>query len=214
MNQSQFGRRGLLAAFGALAGVIAAGTRRAEAQASATTFRPLFHDQDRWMDQIPGRHRVICDVSSPVGVVEALRFVSNIYEGNRAGYGVEQADLATIVILRHQATSFGYGNGLWAKYSAAYLEQSGYKSSSGAQSTNPHLSPNALEGFIQRGVQFGVCATATRGIIRRITSSAEEGEAIFKEVQANLIPNSRLVPAGVVAVTRAQEYGYSVLHIG
>jgi intracellular sulfur oxidation DsrE/DsrF family protein len=215
MSKELSGRRGLLAALGTVAGALAVGSRRAEAQSTGAAYRPVFHEQDSWMDK-PGKHRVICDVSSAVGVVEALRFVGNIYEGNRAGYGVEQGDLAVIVILRHQATSFGYGNALWAKYNAAYLEHSLYKPASGAngQTTNPHLTANALEGFIKRGVQFGICATATRGIIRRITSAAPEGEAIFKEVSANLIPNSRLVPAGVVAVTRAQEYGYSVLHIG
>jgi hypothetical protein len=215
MKQDLFGRRGLLGALGTMAGALVVGTRRAAAQTAPSTFRPALHDQDQWMDRIAGKHRVVCDVTTPAGVIEAFRFVGNIFEGNRTAYGVEQGDLAVIVILRHQATSFGYGNGLWAKYNAAYLEHSGYKPESGqGAQTNPHLTAAGLEGFVKRGVQFGVCATASRGIIRRITTSAEGGEAIFKEVTAGLIPNSRLVPAGVIALTRAQEYGYSVLHIG
>ena len=33
---------------------------------------------------------------------------------------------------------------------------------------------------------------------------------LFEEMKANLLPNARLVPAGIVTVNRAQERGYSV----
>jgi hypothetical protein len=36
-------------------------------------------------------------------------------------------------------------------------------------------------------------------------------EAVYKELAANLIPNSHLVAAGVLATNRAQEYGYTLL---
>jgi hypothetical protein len=36
-------------------------------------------------------------------------------------------------------------------------------------------------------------------------------EAIYKELAANTIPNSHMVAAGVVAVNRAQERGYTLL---
>ena len=35
-------------------------------------------------------------------------------------------------------------------------------------------------------------------------------DAIYKELAANLIDKARLVPAGIVAVNRAQEHGYSI----
>jgi len=38
--------------------------------------------------------------------------------------------------------------------------------------------------------------------------------ATYKEMVASMIPSSRLVVAGVIGVTRAQEYGYSVVHAG
>ena len=97
-------RRGLLAALGAAAGALAIGTRRLAAQAAATTFRPVYHEQDEWFDKVAGRHRVVVDVTSAVGVADVL--------------------------------------------------------------------------------------------------------------VANMIPSSRIVPAGVIAVTRAREYGYSVRHVG
>jgi hypothetical protein len=53
---------------------------------------------------------------------------------------------------------------------------------------------------------------ATRGLAGSI--SAETGvdaETIYKELLANMIPNSHIVAAGVLAVNRAQEYGYTLL---
>jgi len=37
------------------------------------------------------------------------------------------------------------------------------------------------------------------------------GDAVYKELVANLVPNSHMVAAGVVAVNRAQEYGFTLL---
>jgi hypothetical protein len=39
-------------------------------------------------------------------------------------------------------------------------------------------------------------------------------DAIYSELATNLIPNSHLAAAGVVAVNRAQEYGYSFMYAG
>jgi hypothetical protein len=38
--------------------------------------------------------------------------------------------------------------------------------------------------------------------------------AVYKELTSNTIGNAHFVSAGVVAVTRAQEYGYSLVAIG
>ena len=40
----------------------------------------------------------------------------------------------------------------------------------------------------------------------------EDYYAIYKELVANIVPGSRMVSAGVVAVTRAQEYGYALIY--
>ena len=39
-------------------------------------------------------------------------------------------------------------------------------------------------------------------------------EAVRTELTANLIGNAQIVPAGIVAVTRAQERGYLLVSIG
>jgi len=216
MRQDMLHRRGLLAALGTAAGALAVGTRRVAAQAAATTFRPVFHEQDAWFDKIAGKHRVVVDVTSSAGVTDVLRFVNNIYEGNRTGYGLEQSDLATVIVLRHSATSFGYSDAVWAKYGKSLLEATNYVVPAGAEPPkgNPFYTATTLEGLVKRGVQFAVCGTASRGLSRRVAGTSGDAEAVYKEMVANMIANSRIVPAGVIALTRAQEYGYSVLHVG
>jgi intracellular sulfur oxidation DsrE/DsrF family protein len=41
-----------------------------------------------------------------------------------------------------------------------------------------------------------------------------QADSIFKELAANLVPNARIVPAGIVAVNRAQERGYTFVYAG
>jgi intracellular sulfur oxidation DsrE/DsrF family protein len=53
---------------------------------------------------------------------------------------------------------------------------------------------------------------ATRRITGQVAAAVKaDPQALFKEFAANLIPNSHLVSAGVLAVNRAQEYGYTLL---
>ncbi|MBW8866203.1 MAG: hypothetical protein JF610_02560, partial [Acidobacteria bacterium] len=39
-------------------------------------------------------------------------------------------------------------------------------------------------------------------------------EAIYKELTTNALANVHFVPAGIVAVNRAQEHGYALSHAG
>ena len=70
-----------------------------------------------------------------------------------------------------------------------------------------------LECNFRQGVQFAICNRATRRWSMALAAATGASqEDVYAELIANGIPNSRFVPAGVVAVTRAQEYGYSLLY--
>jgi intracellular sulfur oxidation DsrE/DsrF family protein len=54
---------------------------------------------------------------------------------------------------------------------------------------------------------------STRGIATRIAkANGLEVDSVVKEITANLIGNARMVPAGILAVNRAQERGYSFIY--
>ena len=59
-----------------------------------------------------------------------------------------------------------------------------------------------------------VCGTASRGISQRAAGPNGSADAVFKEIEANLVPNGHIVAAGVVGVAHAQEHGYSYLYVG
>jgi hypothetical protein len=54
---------------------------------------------------------------------------------------------------------------------------------------------------------------ATQGLADPLAAAVgSDAESVFKELSANLVGNSRLVAAGIVAVNRAQERGYAFLN--
>ncbi len=69
----------------------------------------------------------------------------------------------------------------------------------------------SIPGLINTGVQFAICDPSTNAIAGLIARDhGLTAEAAYKEITANLVGNGRLVPAGIVAVNRAQERGYSI----
>ena len=213
MSHDVKGRRRLMSGLGVTAAAVALGSRGAGAQAPPAPFQPALHAQDEWMDKLPGKHRIILDVTSPEGVPEGIRFAGNLYNGHKAGYGVEQAELAMIVVLRHGATAYGYGEAVWAKH-GRLLDSKAAE----APKTNPYDAPprNALSGLAKQGVQFVVCGSASLGIARRLAGEKGDADGMIKEMTANMIPNSHITVgvAGVVPLAHAQERGYSYIYVG
>jgi hypothetical protein len=68
----------------------------------------------------------------------------------------------------------------------------------------------SAKGFFGR-TEFAVWDMATQFFAGQLAGSGGNADDIYKELVANVIPNSHMVAAGVVAVNRAQEYGYTLL---
>jgi intracellular sulfur oxidation DsrE/DsrF family protein len=81
---------------------------------------------------------------------------------------------------------------------------------------NPHRAQ--LETLATRGVQYAVCDMASHRYAGMLARKVDGGnaDAIYKEMAASLIGigNARFVPAGIIAVNRAQERGYSIAYTG
>ena len=211
------------AAAGVALGAAMAATRPATAQ-TPTGFKAKRHPEDAWMDAPKGAHRIIIDSASPAGGGAAILYANNNFAANKSGYGLETPDIAVIVVLRHLSTPFAFNDAIWAKYGAPLSEIINFKDpkTNAAPSANLYHSGGAGAGLanmgvtipalVDKGVQFAVCNSATRFMANGVAGRAKgDAEAIYKEFTTNLIPNSHLVAAGVVAVNRAQEYGYTLL---
>ena len=223
--QSSMARRLFLARLGAGAGVVGASvisSTTAEAQGAADApWRPARHTQDDWYDKIPGVHRFIFDTSTAESMGWALQFATNYYTANQDVYGLKESDLAVVIVARHKATSFAYNDAIWAKYGKQISEQAEFLDPKTKEPPKINVYGPAgetqqagkMDALIKKGVQFAVCSMSTRGIATRIAkANGLEVDNVVKEITSNLIGNSHMVPAGILAVNRAQERGYSFIY--
>ncbi|HEV8209001.1 MAG TPA: hypothetical protein VGP77_02715 [Vicinamibacterales bacterium] len=217
-------RRSFLSNLGAAAsaaGVTLAAGSTAQAQSADARWQAAHHPQDDWFDQLPGKHRMFFDSTTPERLEDAIQFTGNYYSANRGVYRLENADLAVIVCMRHRSAPFGYNDAMWAKYGVTLAKRAEFvdAKTNEVPKANP-FTPKApaaparargLASLMNLGVQFAVCNLSTHAIAGLI-AAAHGGTADEKyaELAANLIDRARLVPAGIIAVNRAQERGYSV----
>ena len=219
------GRRRFLTGVGlaAATATVASSAHAASNNSAHNGFTPTRHDEDTWMNTSSAGHRVFLDSSDSSGGVTALNYASNIMVGHTDGYdGASESDIAIILCFRHGSTPLGYNDAMWTKYGAQFSMMMGLKDRQGnAFSINPMNQSeqdlgnrgNTIDSLIARGVSYAICRKAT-SVFSGMLAGATGGDsgAIFNELMANNIPNSRFVPAGVLAATRSQEYGYSLLY--
>jgi intracellular sulfur oxidation DsrE/DsrF family protein len=212
-------------AFGAAFG--GATVAAAQPAGSASGFQPARHSEDDWFDQTTAKHRFFYDNTTPGGFGQALFFARNYFSANASGYKLTDADLAQILCMRHESTSFAFTDAMWQKYGPALSERAG-KFVDPKTGKVPVINVYAVGGYgdalnngnvtvealAKRGVRFAVCAMATRATAQLAAQQTGGNvDAIFTELTSNLIPSGHMVPAGIVAVNRAQEHGYSLVYV-
>jgi intracellular sulfur oxidation DsrE/DsrF family protein len=179
--------------------------------ADRTSWQPERHTQDDWLDQIPGKHRLVFDTTEPDGLGSALTYATNYYAANNSGYGLQNADLAVVVIARHFSTPFAYNDSIWMKYGAPISDFI----AKGKEPSNRNANGRQLTTLTGRGMHLAVCQLATRAIAGSIARAMNANQDdIYNEIAGNLLPNAHLVAAGIIAVNRAQERGYTLVHGG
>jgi intracellular sulfur oxidation DsrE/DsrF family protein len=222
-------RRSFLTRVGLALGLVggAAGQAAAQTGASPAGWQPRRHSQDDWMDQVPGAHRIVFDTTSPGGLANAMLFGNNFFVGNQNGYGLGNGDLACVIVMRHNSTAFAYSDEMWAKYGNPLTQRNNFDDpktkqrptinvfNSTAYGTLLANGNTTLDALAKRGVHFAVCQMATRRLSATIAeATGGNADAVYNELAAHLVPNSHIVPAGIVALSRAQERGYTMANGG
>lgn len=185
-------------------------------------FQPTRHPEDDWFDQTSAKHRFFMDTTTADGLSAAMGFARNFFEANASGYKLTDADLAQIICLRHHSTSFAFNDAMWTKYSAALAERADDfvdPNTKEAPTVNVYEATGrnagrgngvTLSALAKRGVRYAVCAMATRRTASVIADkTGGKIDDIFQELTQHLVPNAHMVSAGIVAVNRAQERGYT-----
>jgi hypothetical protein len=217
-----------IAAGAAAASAALAGGRAVAAQTPTPAgWQPARHAEDDWFDQTTARHRFFMDTTTPEAFGQALFFARNVFSANASGYGLTDADVAQIICVRHQSTSFAFTDEMWAKYGSALSVRAGDfvdPKTKQVPTTNLYRAsgfgdalPNTgvtIDAMARRGLRLAVCALATRATAQLIAQrGGGTADAVFKELTEHLVPNSHMVPAGIVAVNRAQERGYTFSYV-
>jgi intracellular sulfur oxidation DsrE/DsrF family protein len=170
------------------------------------------HPQDEWLDDAPQKHRVIFDTWMADKFADAVAFAGNWARVNKEQYGLTDADLALVIVARHGTTPFAFNEAIWRKYGKIFAANM----SANDKTTHPNPATNLyasrLTNLTNQGMRLAVCNLTLRAYTQIIEEeTGAEQDAIHKELTANAIGNAQFVPAGIVAVTRAQEHGYTLL---
>ena len=225
MTNERMARRSVMSGLAtAVVGVAFSARPSAGQTAGGGRFQAARHQQDAWFDAVAGKHRTFIDASTPRGAGEALLYANNLYEANKTGYALPESDIVVVACMRHFATPFAFNDAIWTKYGKDISALIGFADPKTKQVPSTNLlnssaygmaMPNlgtTIDAVVKRGTRFAVCDMATHFFAAQVASATKgNADAIYKELVANMIPNSHLVAAGVVAVNRAQEHGFTLL---
>jgi intracellular sulfur oxidation DsrE/DsrF family protein len=210
-RRSFLSRLGAMAAFG-----LGATSTSVQAQTSSGA-QPTREKLDDWFDSLPARHRMFFDATSPQGAQDAAMFANNFFTANKNGYGIEDKELGLVIGLRHNAIAFAFNDSVWAKYGATMSENAKFTDPKTSQAPTANLRTQSYDALAKRGVHFAFCdlsAHRMAGVIaRKVEKTMDE---IYKEIAQQAVGGAagHFVPAGIVAVNRSQERGYSIAYVG
>lgn len=180
------------------------------APAAGARWQPARHELDDWFDKLPGKHRCFWDTTTAEELGRAILFCNNYLEASKDGYGLEPGDLALIIGVRYQSAAFGFTDAMWAKYTGPLTNWAWRGDAKPSQPATKNARMAPLNDLAKRGVHISICDMASHNISRSIARSVDgKAATIYAELIANRVDNPHQVPAGIVALNRAQEHGYT-----
>jgi hypothetical protein len=189
---------------------------------SAPASVPVGDALDAWFGAMKGSYKVVYDCVQASGGPDGIMFARNFMKFSQEKLGTKDADMNVIVSFRHYATPYGYNDAMWAKYPqfASLLKVEDPTTKKPAARNVPlhddvegQVGAN-IPAIVARGAHITVCGAATEFIATLLAGKTGDAQAIAAELAANLVPNARMVPAGVVGVQRAQKAGFAYTFAG
>jgi intracellular sulfur oxidation DsrE/DsrF family protein len=136
--------------------------------------------------------------------------------------------LSVVIIVRYLSTPLIFNDHIWDKYGDVLADRTKVfdPRTKAPPRTNlynvdfsNHELPNGkvtLAELSKLGVRFAVCTMASKGIAAALAKNVNgDAAAILRELEANLATDTGvMVPAGILAMNRAQERGYTFSYCG
>jgi intracellular sulfur oxidation DsrE/DsrF family protein len=208
-------RRSFLSRFPAAAALFGLQTPQSASTSRPRAWEPAHHDQDEWLADNMAKHRVIFDTWNAERFPDAVQFAGNVFDTNKTEYDVPNKDLAIVICVRHHTTPFAFNDAMWAKYGKIFTKRMNWVDPTTKEAPTTNIHAKRLSTLFGQGLQLAVCNRTTRALVNLISEQTRvKPEDVRKELTSNTLGPSHFVPAGVVAVTRAQERGYANISIG
>jgi intracellular sulfur oxidation DsrE/DsrF family protein len=175
---------------------------------------------------LKGKHRIVFDVTKPNGIMPFAW--PRVFLMTNMATGTAEKDNNVVVILRHEGIPYAFEDKLWPKYNFGETFEV-MDADKKPVTKNPFWRP--AEGTYQvpgigvvkiginelqeSGVQFVVC-NAAMTVYSAVTAEKMKmkAEDVYKEWKSSLLPGITVVPSGVWAVGRAQEYKCGYCYAG
>lgn len=178
-------------------------------------------DPDEWIKKIPGKHKIVFDVTQPHGIFPFAW--PRVFMITNEMAGADQKDVGVIVVLRHSAIPYAMEDKLWAKYNFGTVFKADDPVKNVSAVRNPFWQPKSgdykipgignvaigINELQQNGVKFCVCDMAITVNSAAIAAKMNmDHETVKKDFIAGLLPGIHRVPSGVWALGRAQSHGF------
>ena len=59
---------------------------------------------------------MVFDTTTLEGLGASLLYSNNFLDTNKNAYGLEYSDVALVIVVRHNSTSFAFNDAMWSKY--------------------------------------------------------------------------------------------------
>jgi hypothetical protein len=186
--------------------------------------KALIGDADEWLKKnIKGGHRMVIDGSEPNEAFPVIWTWVYYFTNNQTG--VEDSDMTALCVLRHNAIPYTMTDEVWAKYKFGEQFDIIDNTTKEPAVRNPVYDPRegdfpvpiiqGIKPMQERGALYCVCDLAIKVVSGMFAEAMElDAEAVRQEWLAALHPGIQVVPSGVWALGRAQEYGCGYIYAG
>ena len=207
---------------GLAAAMAAIGVGAALPVATAAAAQGASTDFTRWLDSIPGKHRVLLDMREPNdGTAFAWAWVWLLTAPE--AYGLTESDVGAAIVIRHNAIPIAFNDSAWAKYKLGEFFKINDPDTGKPAVRNPYylkmsepfLPDMAMQKVMDRGVRVAACNMAIHfysGLLAKHMGLKHED--VKADWNAALLPNVAHAPSGLVACQGAVSRGCTYLYAG
>ncbi len=219
LTAGSIARRTAIAASFAIVTAFSIAASRATTLHATPATSSLVEPSSRWLDGLKAKHRQFFDNPSPNGGI-ALVHVMNYYDTYNKAFGVKDADINAVLTFYGATTFYALNDAVWAKYQLGEFLEANDPATGKPATSNPwraapvilglSIPAASIESLEKRGATMILCNNALTIFSNLLAAKRGlDPAAVYKDLNANILPGVHLVPGMVVAVEQAARAGLS-----